>query len=230
MSADEFSETIMPPDLNDLGGVPSEATNDWALPAPTESEQASNNDFYENDQSQQPDFGVQQDQQQPAYNDPFFAQESNEPPKAPEQQPSYDAFGAAPADAGGMMLPDPEPVSNVVEFQDKVAEFNFEWEKRLQEQDEQEIAAKQALKEAAEKYLDNFHDKKTDEKLAKMESNRKTQNEIAAENERLLEIARSDDLSRWKRVYELVDTDMSDGDNTRMAKLLLNLKIKGKSN
>jgi hypothetical protein len=49
-----------------------------------------------------------------------------------------------------------------------MAAFNENWEQQLKQKAAQEVVAKQVLKEAGERYLDTFHDEKTDMKVAKM--------------------------------------------------------------
>ena len=122
------------------------------------------------------------------------------------------------------------PVSTFEVAQDHVEAREQTWEEKIQSKTVAEENSKRAMKEEAEKFLDSFHDQQTDKKLLKMENNRKTQNEVAAEKEHDLQEARVDDLSRWKRVYDLTDVNLaSDAPATRMHKLLLNLKINGLS-
>mmetsp|Transcript_15279 Transcript_15279/g.30638 ORF Transcript_15279/g.30638 Transcript_15279/m.30638 type:complete len:242 (+) Transcript_15279:93-818(+) len=102
------------------------------------------------------------------------------------------------------------------------------WKDNTQEKIDEEELAKRAMKDEAEKYLDGFHDQQTDKKVVKMETNRKVQDEVAAEKEGALQEARVDDMSRWRRVYEMTDVALAtDAPAARMHKLLLNLKING---
>lgn len=122
----------------------------------------------------------------------------------------------------------PEPTALCGAILDKEAEFNEAWESRLAEAAAQEAAAKQALKEEAEKYLDLYHDERTDSKQAKMETNRKQEVELSAEKDRALEEARKDDISQWRRAYDLIDVDAATGSSAeRMRTLLVSLKVKG---
>jgi len=86
--------------------------------------------------------------------------------------------------------------------------FTATWEARLAEQERAEDEAKQALCDGAESYLDHFRKDHSDTKTARMEKNRKAQDELCAEKERSLEEARRDDISRWRRVYDLIDNDV----------------------
>jgi hypothetical protein len=141
--------------------------------------------------------------------DTFFASEALPEPVAPASDTFY--------------LPEPTVVW------DKEAAFNEAWENRLKEAAAQEAAAKQTLKEEAEEFLDVYHDQRTDSKQAKMETNRKQEDELSAEKDRALEEARKDDVSQWRRAYDLIDTvaTSAGSDSERMLKLLLSLKIKG---
>lgn len=159
--------------------------------------------------------------------DPFYgANEADAFPVVSTSEPVVptptDVFDL-PQPEGQLDFPQPE-----IQLEDKAEAYNRDWEIRLREKAAQEAVAKQSLKEEAERFLDGFHDEKTDSKLAKMETNRKIQDEVAADKEQALEMARSDDQSRWRRVNDLVDIkDLSGGSNDRMAKILLNLKVKG---
>eukprot|EP00614_Pseudopedinella_elastica_P017170 CAMPEP_0172644792 /NCGR_PEP_ID=MMETSP1068-20121228/239398_1 /TAXON_ID=35684 /ORGANISM="Pseudopedinella elastica, Strain CCMP716" /LENGTH=312 /DNA_ID=CAMNT_0013459007 /DNA_START=49 /DNA_END=985 /DNA_ORIENTATION=- len=217
--ADEFSSTIIPP-APDMSGdpapldPPNPEIDQFAMPEPAP---------FLAETSDTADFSAAPPE--PPTSDAFGM-----PEPTPVMPPTSDGFGmpeptpVMPPTSDGFGMPEPTPAM------DPGSAFNAAWEQRLREQEEEETRAKQTLKESADRFLDEFHDTQTDKKLAKMESNRKTQDETAAENGRLLEEAQRDGISQWKRVFDLVDSEKaatSAGENDRMFKLLVNLKIKG---
>jgi len=158
---------------------------------------------------------------QPAEHQPETLAPTTDAFSMPEYQPETSA-----PTTDAFSLPEPMALSGAI--LDKEAEFNEAWESRLAEAAAQEAAAKQALKEEAEKYLDLYHDERTDSKQAKMETNRKQEVELSADKDRALEEARKDDISQWRRAYDLIDVDVATGSSAeRMRKLLVSLKVKG---
>ena len=157
--------------------------------------------------------------------DAFAMPDAAVPAPAPSSFPADDfspavAYAPPPASTDAFELP--------AASQDKAEAFMAQWELQLNEKAAAESAAKQALKEDAEVWLDKFHDETTDRKLAKMQVNRSAQDEQTRENDRLLEEARRDSVSRWNRVYDLIETTPGVASPTdRMLKLLINLKVKG---
>jgi hypothetical protein len=156
---------------------------------------------------------------------PEYQPEALAPTTDSFSMPEYEPETSAPTNEAFSL---PEPTAGTGSILDKEAEFNEAWETRLTEAAAEEAAAKQALKEEAEKYLDLYHDQRTDSKQAKMETNRKQEVELSAEKDRALEEARKDDISQWRRAYDLIDVDAATGsDAERMRKLLVSLKVKG---
>jgi len=126
-------------------------------------------------------------------------------------------------------MPEPEALAEVPAALNKREEWNKEWQIQLLEKVDQEEEFKRTFREEAERWLDKYHDDRTDMRLAKMEANRKAEKETLERTEQILEEASSE--NPYKRVFELIETGSSGatGETARMHSLLVSLKARGMS-